>query len=145
VAAVIGAGGSIAATKMASDAQKKAAKRAAKNQYAFSDAQRKAIQMQLMRAVMSSAPPGMGAPPAGVAGQAGQAGAAGNPFEADINEWVQTVMAKYMEPSPAYQGFLASLQERRDARSGVPGVPPQGAASPSAQRRTTSGGGGRSY
>lgn len=53
---------------------------------------------------------------------------------------------RYGQPSAAYQGYLQALQERRDARMGVPNVPPQGAASPSAQRAIPSAlAGGRSY
>ena len=48
------------------------------------------------------------------------------------------------QPSAAYQGWLQAQQERRDARSGVPGLPPQGAGSPSAQRSSAPGG-GRSF
>jgi hypothetical protein len=47
--------------------------------------------------------------------------------------------SRAMPSTAAYQGYLQALQERRDARAGVPGVPPQGAASSSAQRRQPGG------
>jgi hypothetical protein len=52
---------------------------------------------------------------------------------------------KLGQPSAAYQAYLQALQERRDARSGTPAVPPQGGASPSAQRRVPAMQAGRSY
>lgn len=60
--------------------------------------------------------------------------------------FLNAMYGRYGQPSPAYQGFLQALQERRDARMGVPQPPPQGAAEPSAQRRVPSmSAGQRSY
>lgn len=62
-----------------------------------------------------------------------------------MNSFMGSMFARFGQPSAAYQGFLQSLQERRDARAGVPDVPPQGATSPSAQRRVPAVLSGRSY
>lgn len=52
-----------------------------------------------------------------------------------FNSFMGAMSNRFGQPSAAYQGYLQSLQERRDARAGVPAIPPQGAGSASAQRR----------
>lgn len=62
-----------------------------------------------------------------------------------FNNFMGAMTSRFGAPSAAYQGYLQSLQERRDARAGVPQVPPQGPTSPSAQRRVPAMMAGRSY
>lgn len=77
----------------------------------------------------------------------GIGGGGANLWPIGVAAGFRSVSPIYGTPSASYQGYLSSLQERRDARAGVPGVPPQGAASPSAQRKSQPGSSsrGRSY
>ena len=62
-----------------------------------------------------------------------------------FQHFLNMMYGRYGQPSAPYQGFLQALQERRDARAGVPDIPPQGAAAPSAQRHLATPTGGRSF
>jgi len=141
VMAIAGAGASAASTYSQNKKAKKAYENAKKNQYMFSDEQRQSMLQQLIPLILGSGH--------GVGGGAGMPGAAQQMYhpavQRSVNDWAQSVLGKFSQPTSSYQAYLQSLQERRDARTGVPNVPPQGAASPSAQRSTVPGGGARSY
>lgn len=140
IAASIGGAASVGSSIYASKKQEKLAKQAEANRFLFSEPERAAARSYLMQSLFQPLPQ---APAPGTQGVPRNA----NPQQIMFAQFMKMVMDRYSRPTPQYQGYLSALQERRDARSGVPLPPPQGEAAPSAQRTNSVAGygGGRSY
>lgn len=146
IGAVLGGASGIASTMSQAKQAKRMQKEADKNRYAFSEDDRQAARGLLMHSLFG----GMGQQGYGgmqMAPPPGQGGVPRNvtPQQIQMMQFMKMVQERYSRPTLGYQGYLQGLQERRDARSGVPLPPPQGAASSSAQRRNPSSSGGRSF